>query len=190
MIINWAWKHWKMYFLSSASRLAAILICYFIHHSHSSPKTSFCQGLPAGQYCSNDLQGYHDCRKGSSSQSGTLKTCGKQKRCICQFKKKCTVPISEICQQLVEPLPYVRNLMISGFAEETTKPAGGVSTTRRIHGIVFNNEDSGKFRFEKWFGTSGDPKSYFFEYFIKNSNGDGKYTRVCFFFEYLYLFIS
>ena len=179
-----------MHFLfSSTNRLAAILLFFIIHHSCSSPKDSFCQDLPAGQYCSKDLKGYYDCRKKSSSSSGIFNKCGGQKRCICQFKKKCTVPISEICQQFIEPLPFVRNFMVSEFGEETTKPVGGVRTTRTSHATVFINSDSGKFRLEQWFGISGDPKTYLFEYLIKNSNGDGKYTRVCF-FRSIYLFIS
>ena len=88
----------------------------------------------------------------------------------------------------MKPLPYVRNVMISGFAEEIKKPVGGISTTRVIHGTVFTNANSGKFRFEQWFGNSGDPKTYLFEYLIRNSNGDGKYTRVCI-FKFFYLFI-
>ena len=175
-----------MYFLLSRNTgaLAAILFYVLFHHSHSSEITSFCQGLPAGQYCSNDLQGYFDCRR-----SGIFKTCRGKKRCSCQFKKKCTVPISEICQRFMEPLPFIKNFMLSGIGVQTIKPVGGVSTTRTIHGSIFRNADSGKFRRENWFGTSGDPETYRFEYLFKNNNGDGKYTRVCL-FKYLFLILK
>ena len=169
-----------MYFLLSRNTgaLAAILFYILFQSSHSSEITSFCKDLPAGQYCSDDLQGYYDCRRRSPSRSGIYKKCRGKKRCSCQFKKKCTVPISEICQRLVKPLPFVRNFMLTGFAEETRKSVGGVSTTKTIHGNIFKNTDAGKFRLETWIETSGDPKTYSFEYRIKNNNGDGKFTRV------------
>ena len=174
-------------FCSNISALAAILFCVLIHDSYLSP-TNFCQGLPAGQYCSNDLQGYHDCQEGSTSSSGTLKTCKGRKRCSCQFQRKCTVPISEICQRSIEPLPFARNYLVSAFGEETRKSVKGILTTRTIHTSIFKNSDSDKIRRENWIGTSGDPKTYSFEYLIRNSNGDGKYTRVCV-FKYLHYFL-
>lgn len=138
--------------------------------------TSFCANLPAGQYCSDDLSGFYNCAGGMSG--GKMYKCGSIKRCSCHFKKKCVIPVTEICQKYLKPLPIARNFMLSGFAEESSTTADGKVTARNIHGTIFSNADSGKFRLEHWFGTSGEPNTYRFEYLFRNSNGDGRYTRV------------
>ena len=149
--------------------------------SSLSSASSFCAGLPAGQYCSNDLKGYYNCGDGFSVAGGLYK-CGLNERCSCQFKKKCVVPRREICQKYLKPLPIARNFMLSGFAEESSTTADGKVTTKNIHGTIFSNADSGKFRLEHWFGTSGEPNTYRFEYLFRNING--KYTRVSY-YDYL-----
>ena len=150
------------------------VISNFQYQSHAT--SGFCTNLPAGQYCSDDLKGYYNCNGGYSR---AFYKCRSNTRCSCQFKKKCVVPMSEICQNYVGPLPFARNFMLSGFAEESSTSAEGKVTARTIHGTIFTNADLGKFRLEHWFGTSGDPNTYRFEYLIRNINGDGKYTRVC-----------
>ena len=140
---------------------------------HASSASSFCAGLPAGQYCSDDLKGYYNCAGGFSAG---LYKCGSNRRCSCQFKKKCVVPKREICQKYLKPLPFARNFMLSGLAEESSTTAAGKVNSRNIHGTIFNNADSGKFRLEHWFGRSGDPNTYRFEYLFRKN--DGKYTRV------------
>ena len=159
--------------LCSTLIVILLVISNFEIQIHASSASSFCAGLPAGQYCSDDLKGFYNCAGGLS---GGLQQCAPNARCSCQFKKKCVVPLREICQKYLKPLPFARNFMLSGIAEESSTTAEGKVTSRNIHGTIFSNADSGKFRLEHWFGTSGEPNTYRFEYLFRNT--DGKYTRV------------
>ena len=134
----------------------------------------FCKNLPAGQYCTDNLNGYYNC--GDTNSRGILYKCRRNTRCSCHLKKNCVLPRNEICQSYKDPLPFARNFMLSGFALETVTLPDGTAKRQNLHGQVFRNSETGKFRRERWTGLTGNANSYQFEYFFLKNNG--KYLRV------------
>ena len=138
--------------------------------------SKFCQGLPAGQYCTKNLNGYYNCNGRNSA--GILYKCGRNRRCSCQFDKKCVLPRGEICQQYKKPLPWAPNFMLAGLAIETVTAVDGTVKKQNLHGQVFKNSESGKYRRERWTGSTNNPNTYSFEYLFRQKNG--KYLKVRF----------
>ena len=143
-------------------------------HIHKTQAGSFCKDLPAGQYCSKSLNGYYNCN-GRSSR-GILYKCRGSNQCICHLNKKCVVPRKEICRAQQRPLPFVENYMLVGFGVETVTAVDGSAKTQNLHGQVFRNSVTGKFRRERWTGSTNNPNTYWFQYYFLQPNG--KYSRV------------
>ena len=143
-------------------------------YCHESRPGNFCKGLPAGQYCSSSSNGYYNCN-GRSSR-GILYKCRGHKKCVCQTNKKCVVPRREICQQLSKQLPFAKNYHIGAFAVETVTATDGTVKKQNLHGQAYHNSVTGKFRRERWTGSTNNPNTYRFEYFFLQQSG--KYVRV------------
>lgn len=139
--------------------------------------SSFCRGLPAGQYCTDSLNGYYNC---NGRSRGYLYKCRGSYKCTCHLKKKCVVPRNEICRPQPTPLPFAENYMIIGFGVETITAVDGSSKTQNLHSQIISNSVTGKFRRERWTGPTHNPNTYWFQYYFLQQNG--KYSLVSFFY--------
>ena len=131
-----------------------------------------CVGIPDGEYCTNDLSGFHTCKNGKHF----VHSCRRNKQCQCQFNKKCLVPKNRICIKLEQPSTFMKNYILSAFSIETTVGADGSVKTQNLHGHAVRNSELGMYKRERWTGDSNRRDSYRFEilFLLKN----GKYLRV------------
>ena len=87
------------------------------------------------------------------------------------------MPRKEICQGYKTSFPFAKNFHLAGFAVETVTAVDGTMKKQNIHGQIFHNSVTGKFRRERWTGSTNNPNTYRFEYLFLQ--GNGKYLRVC-----------
>ena len=149
-------------------------VLFAVCYSHKARRANFCKDLPAGQYCTKNLGGFYNCN-GMNSR-GILYKCRGTYKCSCHLSKKCVVPIREICQARQRSLPLAKNYMLAGPGVETVTAVDGSVKTQLLHSQVIRNAETGKFRRERWTGSTNKPDNYWFQYFFLQKNG--KYLKV------------
>lgn len=159
-------------------------------YCYKAQTANFCKDLPAGQYCTNNLNGFYSCN-GRNSR-GILYKCRGSNKCSCHLSKKLIVPIREICRARQRPLAFAKNYMIAGPGIETVTAVDGSVKTQILHSQVIRNSVTGKFRRERWTGSTNNPNTYWFQYFFLQQNG--KYLKVsyisCVHLTFLFLLLN
>ena len=126
-----------------------------------------CSDGPPGQYCTDDLSGYHDC---SVTGIDNVIKCPANTRCTCFLRNKCRVDQSQICATFTQAPKMIETFVLHYHGFNTVlSPAG--KTSNHIQGLIRQDKQKGKFKLEHWEGTI-----YSFQYVIPNN--DGTFTKV------------
>ncbi|XP_032234207.1 uncharacterized protein LOC116616257 [Nematostella vectensis] len=123
----------------------------------------YCADEPDGEYCTDDLKGYHHCYNGKDTPA----TCPKNTRCVC-MGIPCSTHNQGIkpCGTFTLPPSFPDTYKAAGYNEIIT---GGPHNDYNYHSF-YRDAENGKFRHDVTIGPFHDPN---YEYFIELPNGDG-----------------